>query len=111
MTPRGSPIDSLVGGAGPFFATANFKFEVHILPIDDLPSLGGTPLLTINSPAPPKALALFKELVKQLEAKELSIHPNPPQSGKAARIASRKVLAAVISKMRFTIRLARQRTW
>ena len=80
VTPRGSPIDSLVGGAGPFFATANFKFEVHILPIDDLPSLGGTPLLTINSPAPPKALALFKELVKQLEAKRLSIHPNPPKA-------------------------------
>lgn len=80
VTPRGSPIDPLDGALGKAFAEADFKFSVHVVPGDDLPVLVGAPLATINSPAPSKALPLFKELVNQLAAKQLSIEPNPPKA-------------------------------
>lgn len=72
-TPRGSPVDPFDGATGKSFAAADFKLEVHVQPSDDLPTLTGTPLLTVDSPAPSNSLALFKELANQLAAKGLSI--------------------------------------
>jgi hypothetical protein len=72
-TPRGSPVDPLDGATAPSFAAADLKLDVHIQSSDNLPTSTGSPLLTIDSPALPNALALFKELANQLATKGLSI--------------------------------------
>jgi hypothetical protein len=64
--PRGSPIDQLVPPSPTSFATANFKFDVHILTdINTLPQPGGTTFTTVPSSAPPQGLALFNALALQ----------------------------------------------
>lgn len=76
--PRGSPLDPLVAGSSPSFATATFKFEVHILTdIDSLPAPGGPALTAITSAAPSRAEAPFQTLAVQFP-----IDPIPPRGPK-----------------------------
>ena len=73
--PRGSPLDSLVGSAGPSFATADFVFDVRLVAgLDQIPSLGSPATsVTIAVPHPPQAQNLFNQL-----ATVFPIDPAPP---------------------------------
>jgi hypothetical protein len=73
LIPRGNPLDPLIAGS-PNFPSANFVFEVHLVPgLDALPTLGGPATGTLASPVVPTALPVLNAL-----ATEFEIDPAPP---------------------------------
>src|SRR5271154_5153557 len=80
LFPRGSPLGPLTTNA-PSFATAHFKFDVHLQQgLEDLPTPSTSPLLvTVDSPPVSTARPIFTGLEQQFQ-----IDPNPPSGNTRA---------------------------
>lgn len=88
VVPRVGPKDALVAGqSAPNLATANFKFDVLVVPADNMPTPRGKVIVTLPSPVPANALALFDELESQLAP-----DPTPRPANKPTGVQVRKHL-------------------